>query len=312
MKNLNLLVISKLIEPLSNAKNNLEVIRTKTKNSDPVILNGLFTMCLAYFEYSLSDTLSYYLKCFPQKLDFRTLNFSNIDQSFMKSNLSFSKEDIFNTDLIELEIEKKIDALNYSSIQNYMKNIFSIFSINVDDTDLLLDKLIEFKETRNILIHNNLIINYKYLEKTGSIKRGKLGETLKIDSDYIDGCLDYLSKMINLIIDKLKQKYKDFTRLKVLEDLWNYMFKSPVMKFDDYWQLDKKNDRIICMTRTEDKYELSSGETMLLSVWRAHYAGNSSMIKNFSMYNLDNRNQKKLLYFLSILNFIDLETIRRM
>ena len=66
MKKLNLLVVSKLIKPLCKAKSNLEVILTKTKNKDQIILNGLFVMCLSYFEYALSDMLNYFFKCFPE------------------------------------------------------------------------------------------------------------------------------------------------------------------------------------------------------------------------------------------------------
>jgi len=56
-------------------------------------------------------------------------------------------------------------------ILDYYFEVLSIKSIpNEDD---LIYMIVEVKETRNLLLHNDLIVNRVYLEKAGKFKRSE-------------------------------------------------------------------------------------------------------------------------------------------
>jgi len=67
-----------------------------------------------------------------------------------------------------------------------------------DYSNISMDDLIEIKETRNLLLHNNLVVNNLYLQKAGKNKRadGK-GVKLKVDQEYI---IQSVSTLYQLVI----------------------------------------------------------------------------------------------------------------
>ncbi len=309
-EDLNLLYYKKLLKPLLNSIEKLQNITPSINEDKKSITNhGLFVMANAYYEAALSDSLRYYFECFPKKLNFSNLSFSKEITSFSQSNLSFAKQDVFDDDLIQLEIDKKLSSLFFDKFENYIHNYLSIMGIeNEIDISFDIDYLIEIKETRNLLMHNNLIVNTIYLDKVKSIKRAnKIGDTLIIDRKYIIESIERMIDNLHKIETSLSTKYNDYKRLRILRTIWSYLFSSPVMPFDDFWETNADTDSIIQLKDSKYESHISNSEKMLLDVWRSHYTGNPKRLENFCIYSLDGRNQKKLLYFLSILDKIDLE-----
>lgn len=296
-----LLTIRKLKKPILLTKDKLKNIERQLSDDDfnETVLQGLFVLSISFFEIMLSDTLKYYLINFPQKLD--------------KSELNFSKDDVLshftNTKLLALQIDKKINSMFYERLDEVLKYFLKSLSINEKPINQNhIDKIIEIKETRNLLLHNNLIVNSSYIEKAGKLKRAnRVDDKLKITKDYLNDSLINITEIISEIESRIDFKYSKYTKIKALKELWNFMFSSPIMPFDDFWTVSEQSDGIIVAKKSPLESQISNSERMFLGMWRTHFNQNTEYLNNFSMYSLDTTHQEKILYFLSIVDDIRLE-----
>lgn len=286
-----LLTIYDLLKPINTTKNKLDEIFEELKRDGlrEVTIQGLFILGISSFEIMLSEILTYYLNCLPKKLEFK--------------DIKLSKDELLNEneDLVRVYVEKVIISLSYKRFDEFLSYFFDILSINFKSRNENIDKLVEMKETRNLLLHNNLVVNNLYLEKTLHYKRAtNIGEPIKIDSQYAFESLLLISSLVNEIEKELKDKYSSYTKIRLLRDLWEYLFDSPILKFDDYWYLDEKNDEIPAMKHCKYEQCISWSERMFLGMWRAHFNGDTEFLNKFNMRSLDSENRRKMLYFLSI------------
>ena len=287
----NLLILRNLLQPAEATTAGLSVIAreagAQTDLAD-VVRHGLFVLAVARVETMLTDTLKYYLKVIPQKID--------------KDNLAVSKDDLLahQFDLVEVQIEKLLHTLAYKAIDDILLYFFETLSLTGKAADLAAP-LREIKATRNILMHNNLVCNSAYLDLAGKQARTRrAGEVLKITAPYLADSVAVLSSFVSDVMRLMRDKYKDYTKLAAIKRLWNFTFQSPVMQFEDFWVVDEKGDSI--SFRKKGKYEdgLSDSETRFLSVWRTHFNGHARDSKAVVMYAFDDNNQAKLLYLLSV------------
>jgi hypothetical protein len=78
------------------------------------------------------------------------------------------------------------------------------------------------------------------------------------------------------------------------------------MSFDDYWVVDREKD-IFSHWKEGDKEEaISDSEKIMLSIWRYYYS--AIPVEGFRMRVLDQQNQRKMLYFFSIMNDLSFPT----
>jgi hypothetical protein len=284
-----LLTIYELRKPIKNTKNKLNEIfeELKKENLRAITIQGLFVLGISSFEIMISEILTYFLNCIPQKLEMK--------------DVKISKEDLLNVDLVSVFVEKAIISLLYKRFDEILDGFFNLLSIDFKSKDNIVDKLVEMKETRNLLLHNNLVVNNLYLEKTLNYRRATQNNgTLKIDSEYTFNSLLNLLLLVNEIEDGINIKYSNYTKIRVLRDLWDYLFDSPVLKFDDYWLVDEDKDEIISLKHCKYENQISSSERMFLGVWRSHFNNNTEFLNYFNMRTLSSDNQRRMLYFLSI------------
>ena len=88
---------------------------------------------------------------------------------------------------------------------------------------------------------------------------------------------------------------------KAIRGLWGYVFQTPILGFDDYWEEDSTEDTVRLKT-TEFRVGISGSEEIFLGIWLNHYnQSGSSYLKDFSLPRLDETNQSKLLWLLNVL-----------
>ena len=150
-----LLTCKNLTKPIIQALDRIEKIRQrKVENSDSIILEGLFVLAVSSFEHSILDTLKIYFTFIPEKLDIKTEN--------------VLKEDLINGEPLAQAIENKINAVGYNNISDILSYFINITSISSNFLTIDgVNKLLEIKATRNLLIHNNLIVNSLYKDTAG-------------------------------------------------------------------------------------------------------------------------------------------------
>ncbi|WP_425659578.1 hypothetical protein [Tenacibaculum ascidiaceicola] len=290
-----LLLKKELINPIEQALDRIEKIRQrKMNNEDSIILEGLFALGVASFEHSIIDTLRTLLNYIPDKLD-------------VKSE-SISKQQLIDGNPLEQAIENKVNSVSYKNLPDIISYFTKISGIpeNIVTEDELAD-LIEIKATRNLLIHNNLIVNSFYKETAGAKARQGQGNRhrLVINQDYLFESLVIMRSVLRKFKRELNLKYKDFTKIKAMKSLFAYIFQTPVMKFENEFDVDEDRDVISNLKpETSMKGNLSSSETLFYNIWVAHSHGNKFEFDRGYFYGLDKRNRKKMAYLIEQLDIL--------
>ena len=287
-----LLTKQKLIQPIEQALERIEAIRQrKVENEDKIILEGLFVLAVASFEHCINDTLKVLLTCIPEKLDIKTE--------------AIPKEELIDGNPLERAIENKIIAISYKSLPDILKYFIKTTDIIenlIDENEI--SSLLEIKASRNLLIHNNLIVNNIYKETAGpNIRRPHSQGRLLIDQNYLFQSVVALRQMLNKIKTALEIKYASFTKVKATKSLFQYIFKTPIMVFENEFHI--VGDEMGSFKSEFSSIEsLSTSERFFYDIWLAHSQGKAFQFTGGSIYHLDNNNLKKLKYFISALGLL--------
>ena len=295
-----LLVLERLLQPSGQAQRTLNGIEDKLPNtpSGSIELKGLFVFLVSALETMLSDTYVYFLQAFPEAFDFKDIRFGK--DEIVGSTLAI--------DLIERQIERNAIALAYSSLPELLNTFIKALGIAEPSLDEdIVDRLVEVKETRNMLLHNSLIASRQYVVRAGRFRRTKSeGAELPLTKEYIGSACKNVGDLIGELRKRMDEKYKTYTRIAAFRRLWDYLFSSPIMQFDDYWTIDSEKDEFSSLKVSPWEESLSSSEQAFLAIWRMHFNGWNKPQNIASMYGLDTENQKKMLWFLAILRDFNL------
>jgi len=292
MKKPQLFICNKLVKHFLTAEEKLQEIQTKINNvHDELIIQGLFILSVSFFENLLSDALSYFLQKFPEK----------IPKENYKITKNLAIETAYIKNILNNIVEQEISSLTYKPIKEILNEFVEYLALKISFDDDQVNVLNEIKETRNLLLHNNLLVNAIYLLKAGNLAREKTeNKKLKLDSNYVKNALVVMNIFLDDIKKSIVEKYAQYTYIKAAEELWYFMFHSDVMKFEDYWHIDVHGDKIPALKKCKYESGLSTGETTLLSLWRMLFTGHTE-IKTFDYYHLDvySRQNVNLLFELA-------------
>ena len=159
-----LITIYELNSIIENGYNQIRNIKNAlADNNSEFALKGMFTLVITQFEILLLDLTSKIIKFYPEKLS-ELLKKDNETNDLQFSNLG-----------IEKYIDFKIYKLGYKNIEEILDKLLKLLNFKQEkETDFLnqqmIDNLVEIKETRNLLLHNNLIVNQFYLANTKTFK----------------------------------------------------------------------------------------------------------------------------------------------
>lgn len=279
-----LLLITELLAPIDLAIKSFENLDSelKTQNSS-VIHNSIFAYLVSKYEIMLKDVLILFIKAFPEKL----------------SSLGIKCNE-------EKDLNKIINNIFYKNINEIIEIVYNkTFSIPMLDNSFLT-KINEIKATRNLLIHNDLKINEIYLEKAGSSKRGNtLGDFLPLNITYIEETINILSHISIDFREKINQKYQEYSKLKLIKDLWNYLFDTPMLVFDEIWYV--RNDRLYLNFELLKKHvtNCSNSEVSLLGKliiqWSPSTAEQIFKVSQFNTQCFDTKTREQYLFLTKVL-----------
>ncbi len=283
----NLLIVNRLVRPIEISHTKLIQIREHLNPElDKVLMHGIFVLAVASTEVMLSDILKYLLSSIPQKLP--------------EKEFKYDKETFFENyfDLLKKSTENYVKSLSYKSFENFSDKFIEHVGIDWPKFHNDIGKYIqEIKATRNLLLHNNLVINDQYKESAGELKR----RNIVVDYQYVCSAVDLFIKYEDILKEKIINKYKSYTKIKANKELWSFLFNSPVMQFDDYWHYNEENDDIIGFKEGKHEGALSGSETAMLGLWRTHFHGSGGdHLKHFHIRKFDNIHREKVMLFLTI------------
>ncbi len=159
-----------LVRQFNELKTDLQTLN-KFMLQPQVLFSMSFIYLVAVFDAYITDILSVVLKQKPEML------------KNGEKKLSYDKliELHLSGDLISNLVEMEMNELGYKSIEDQAKYIKSRFGIDLAESGVSIDDLVEIRAKRNLLVHNNGVVNSIFLQ---TIKNSpyKQGDKIEIKS----------------------------------------------------------------------------------------------------------------------------------
>jgi hypothetical protein len=74
--------------------------------------------------------------------------------------------------------------------------------------DPVFEGYYEVKATRDLLVHSDRQINALYIEKAGRRRRGEIGESVEVDSDYFDSSLAVMKQISGIVKRDIEKAFR--------------------------------------------------------------------------------------------------------
>ncbi len=290
-----LLTLKDLNDPIDVHRFTLSGVRGSLADAlgGATVTQGLFVLAISGLETMLSDVYLTFIRAVPAACKFQEARFSR--DAILEAASPI--------DLLEGHLEAQTIALAYNPFTELLRKVTETLAIAEPPFDAgILARLVEAKETRNLILHNNLRVNQAYLAKAGARQRSKTnGEALTLTGDYVLQTLDDLDSLIAELRGRINDKYAAYTCLRAFRELWSYLFSSPIMPIDDFWTFDDVKDKVHSIKHSPREKHLSSSEKMFLGVLRVHFNDYTAAERSVHMRLLDHRHQRRMLWLLQIL-----------
>ncbi len=188
------------------------LMRTDEKYIEPI-----FVYSYSIFESTITEILRYYFNAFPEKID---------------KNINIGKEELLSTsmthDILLSYVEEYIRKYSSKALSEYLHFFEKTLDIKISLDLLLVDKI---SNQRNIIMHDSfkrdLLSLYIYNEKLPCSNRAVLQSYVR-----------FLNELLDIISDKICSKYAAYTKERLVRCVWNSVFSSPILRFDDIWNFD--------------------------------------------------------------------------
>jgi hypothetical protein len=279
-----LLTIYELERPAILAYNELKYILAEVSHNvlSGYGIKGLFSLALAHFETMLSDLMKKQLQFFPQKIGTYKQDVGENNKN--NKEIVISQSVINRGSIIETIIENEVQKLSYKDVSSLISAFRRIMSLQLDHLTNNLDQIVEIKETRNLLLHNNLYVNEFYLTKTKSVKRStERGVPIPIDKTYAITSITLILEIVYNIVNELRMTFGKYTLLNMLGGLWGFTFRNKAIRMEDFSNINIKED--IFDGPFNFPSFLSSSEKMYMEFWQAQRT--DSPLSSLSLAHLD-------------------------
>lgn len=264
-----------LVSITQTFQNKLDKIKKKLGN-DTLINQGLFLMITAYFEDSIRELMRIVLVAFPEKL--------------IKNSCTISREQICAVadEGHSVIIDDELYLLFKDGVRTQLERLLKILfnkeyggakrsnernTISENEKNAII-KLEEISLYRNALIHNGGKVSTEMNERVKSFKPTEAGNNLRFDSNLIHSFVKVYYDFFVFLEKKIKETYRSYQHLSRIERvkiLWKKSFSSPMLRFEDYWDVDNERDLITDIKFPDFEDCISSSEKVLLSIWRHQF-----------------------------------------
>ncbi|QIY92324.1 hypothetical protein [Chryseobacterium gallinarum] len=140
-----------------------------------ILSNSSFLMLNNYFEYLLTDLLSYYYNKYSNSLNEKEFKFTLKELSEYESIQEAIK------DLIVKEVESLILEKSFNDLLSHFEDKLKI---SLEKKLIKWDNIVEIRERRHLIVHNSSIVNKKYIVRTKNPFNFKIGDKITIDKIY--------------------------------------------------------------------------------------------------------------------------------
>jgi hypothetical protein len=273
---------------------------------DLVINQGLFLMTTAHFEEAIRELIRTVLVAFPEKLtkDSCTISREKICEIADKGHGVIIDNELYSLfrDGVRNQLEKLFKIL-FNKERKKEKKPSNKNEISDEETTLIV-KIEEISLYRNALIHDGGKVNIEINEKVKFLKPNS-EQDLRFDSEltrlFMNVYKEFFQKLNNEI-QKTFSSYNELSMIEKIKNVWKECFSSPILQFEDYWEIDYDQDLITGIKYPEVEDIISSSEKVKLSIWRHQY-DDSIKTEEFLLCSVDHHKIYQLYEGLDNLKF---------
>jgi hypothetical protein len=171
---------------------------------DRYTLTGLFesflVRSLSQFESFLTDLLITFLDHYPQRITQSVQGIPACPGVGAKDLMAAQNKE----ELVRRVLTEHVSNVFHQRPSLYMAYVSKLLSVKHDPSFV---DYYEVAATRDLVVHNNGIVDALYVEKAGSKARGALGEKIAVDEEYFSSALAKLKKVSGAIKRDVEKKY---------------------------------------------------------------------------------------------------------
>lgn len=275
---------------ISKRKMEINSYATMLMRTDEKYIEPIFVYSYSIFESTITEILRYYLNAFPEKIN---------------KNINIGKEQLLSTsmthDILVSYMEEYIRKYSSKTLSEYLRFFKETLDIDASLDLPLVDKI---SKQRNIIVHDNfkrdLLSLYINNVKAPCSNGAELLSYIR-----------FLNEILDIISAKICSKYAEYTKEKLVRCVWNSVFSTPVLRFDDIWNFDVNGALFIKNFETIKEKIISSTERLFLAIIFQQF-NNSINEKLFSFreipsfVSLDNESKNKLIELINFFKYYPL------
>lgn len=204
---------------------NFEILST----SSFLILNN-------YFEYLISDLLTYYY------IHFKNFLISKEFKISLKEMNEYDSIQELEEFLILKEVETMLIEMSFDSL---LKHFEQKLKVKLSDKIVEWNIINECRERRHLIVHNSSIVNKKYITRTDNPFDLKIGDKVHISKDYFEKAYNEFKLAGSLLLFDCWGKWEKETSTKAIGYMIDESFESLLhKKYDSCLKLTKYIDQI--------------------------------------------------------------------
>ena len=190
-----------------------EAPKLRDKNFE-ILASGAFITLNNYFEFLFADLLTYYFINNKNQIEEKNISIS------LSELKNYSTIDEAYNEILFKEVEKLLIDLNFEEIKKYFQSL----KVGLSEEFVDWNYINEIRERRHILVHNNSIVNKKYITKSGNPFNLAIGDTAKIKVKYFQKAIDEIRIAGILLIMNSWGKWEKNTTTEAIVELLTTSF----------------------------------------------------------------------------------------
>lgn len=250
---------------INNLEKNIEKIEDSIDNINEKNYEAFYIYNYSLFESAICEVLRHLFNGFPMMLpDSKEvkIKFSDIYNNLFKGNY-----------MLKQVVNEEIRSISKGNARSIIEKLEKMCKMELEYN---IAKVDEISTNRNAITHENTESKQEYISGNFNYEQKKITVLIvKEDSKYLKNILLELKK-------KLNNKYRKYTKYKLIKSLWGDIFDSPLLNFEDCIFLRKGlfSERIVVgLNFTHIKQvakDLSSSEKFFLSILLQQYSGSAN------------------------------------
>lgn len=163
----------------------------------------------------IAEVVRIVLQAYPKKLTASQKSGSGVSGE-KKINISDLLDFSSLEEVIEAQVDKRVQDLLYASPKQYSEYLSNICGISIREK--LVEEYAEVKATRDLYVHGDGKINELYVRKADQAARGQVGDKALVDAEYFDHTIRVAKEIFTTLFKGLRDKYHSDSKVeRILE-----------------------------------------------------------------------------------------------